>query len=237
MERDELHELSAAYALDALGPHDAAVFEEHLSGCPRCRADLASFSATAGQLALAAPGVGAPPSALRERILVQARAESENVFPLVPRRRFRLAVAASGIAASAALAFGIWAALLSGDLADERAAGDRNEEIFSVLADADARHVPLLGASGSLVVADSGRGALVLENLESSPEGKVYTAWVSSDGEEMLHAGSFHAGAERTVVPLDREVPQGGLVAVTLEDEGADPNAPSGDPIITSDTA
>ena len=36
MEPEALHELSAAYALDALEPDEREVFEEHLAGCESC---------------------------------------------------------------------------------------------------------------------------------------------------------------------------------------------------------
>ena len=37
---DDLHELTAGYALDALDPVDHARFEEHLATCDRCREEL-----------------------------------------------------------------------------------------------------------------------------------------------------------------------------------------------------
>jgi anti-sigma factor RsiW len=45
------HELSAAYALDALDGDDREAYETHLAGCERCREDVASFRATASALA------------------------------------------------------------------------------------------------------------------------------------------------------------------------------------------
>ena len=37
MERAEIHDLSAAYALDALDGDELEAFEEHLARCAECR--------------------------------------------------------------------------------------------------------------------------------------------------------------------------------------------------------
>ena len=80
---DDLHELSALYALDALDGDDRARFEEHLDGCERCRDELAGLQGAAGALAFAVEGP-APPAELRARVLEAAHAESPNVVPLRP---------------------------------------------------------------------------------------------------------------------------------------------------------
>jgi anti-sigma-K factor RskA len=231
VERDALHELTAAYALDALEGHEAAEYEAHLAHCDECRRELAALQATAASLAYALEGP-APAPELRERILVQARRERANVVPLVPRRRFRLTTAVAAAAACAALGLGIWAASLSSQLDDERQANLAAEAV-AVLADPGASHVPLSGAEGSLVVNSSGAAALVLRDLEPLPEGLYYTAWVSRDGTEMRHAGAFRADQPVRVFPLTERVPDGGLVAVTIE-RRADADEPSSEPVFTS---
>ncbi|MGZ4441003.1 MAG: zf-HC2 domain-containing protein, partial [Gaiellaceae bacterium] len=62
---DTTHELSAAYALDALEPEDARAFEEHLAHCERCQEEIASFSETARALAYTSQPLARP--ALRAR--------------------------------------------------------------------------------------------------------------------------------------------------------------------------
>jgi anti-sigma factor RsiW len=230
--RDAVHELTAAYALNALDEDEAAEYEAHLRQCDPCREELAALQAPAASLAYAVDGP-APPPELRDRILVRARRERSNVVPLAPRRGFRIASAAAAVAACAALGLGIWAASLSSELDDERQGNARAEQALSVLSDPGASHVALEGAEGSLVVAPSGEGALVIRDLGPLPEGKYYTAWVSSDGRTMNHAGIFRGGDASQIVPLTEAVPDGGLVAVTIEDEPAAPG-PSTPPIITS---
>src|SRR6266496_3860741 len=108
------HELSAAYALDALDGDELRAYEAHLAGCERCREDVASFRATAGALAYDVD-LAAPPETLERRILESARAERAR-----PRsrarspRRWALPAAAVGVAsAAAAIVLGIWAVHLS----------------------------------------------------------------------------------------------------------------------------
>jgi len=84
MEANALHDLTAAYALDALDPEDARGYEAHLARCERCREELASLSETANALAYATEAP-APPPELRARILQEVRDERPNVAPLRPR--------------------------------------------------------------------------------------------------------------------------------------------------------
>lgn len=231
MERESIHDLSAAYALDALGDQEAVEFEEHLRGCDPCRDAVAALQGTAAALAFAIDGP-APPRELRERILVRARAERSNVVPFPSRRAFRAVSAAAAVAACAALGLGIWAASLSSELGDLRAEVP-TEEALAILADASSSHVPLTGADGALVVAPTGEAALVLRSLRPLPDGSYYTAWVSKDGQAMTHAGAFSADDTSEVVTLTEPVPDGGLVAVTIEDRPDAPE-PSSDPVIVS---
>lgn len=219
MERAEIHELSAAYALDALDPAERDAYEEHLARCAECREAVAAFQDVAADLAHEADAPPPPPS-LRERILAEARTDGSNVVAF-PRRRWLAPVAATAAVAAgvAALALSFWAADLSQQLDDERAALHLSEEAVAVLAEPDARRIPLDGAEGMLVVDDSGQGWLVLRGLESAPSAKTYEAWVVEDG-EAVPAGLFGGGGISTVVPLTVPVPEGAIVAVTLEDAG-----------------
>src|SRR5262249_56541165 len=109
----DAHSLVAPYALDALDHDEEREFEEHLAGCERCREELAGLREAAASLAYATPGP-APPPALKERILDQARAERPNVVSL-PRRRSWTAplAAAAAVAAAAAIGLGVWGATRS----------------------------------------------------------------------------------------------------------------------------
>ena len=233
MDHETVRELTAAYALDALDSDEEREFEEHLAHCAECRAELAAFQEVAAVLAhdVDAP---APPEALRERILVQARSERPNVVSL--RRRWVLpaAGAIAAAAACAAIGLGIWAASLSGKLDSEREARAVAAQLVAILADPRLQRVPVSGADGTLVVARDGQAALLISGLERAPAGKAYEAWVIEDGKPRP-AGTFAGGGERTAVPIEGRVPAGAVVAVTIEDEGG-VEQPTGDPIFSAET-
>jgi anti-sigma-K factor RskA len=199
MERTGIHELSAAYALDALDADDRGEFEEHLTHCPECREAVASFQETASALAHHVE-MPPPPPSLRDRILEQARRERPNVVPLRPRWVFPATATVAAVAACAAIGLGIWAATLNNRL------GERPEA------------VGLSGASGSLIVSPAREGTLVVRNLDPAPAGKTYEAWVIKGGTP-LPAGTFTGGG-RVAFVLTRPVPDGAIVAVTLERAG-----------------
>jgi anti-sigma factor RsiW len=224
--RDEIHGLTAAYALDALDAREQAEYEAHLDACAGCQEELASLHGAAASLAYAVDAP-APPPDLRGRILTQARSERASVVPLRPRWAFRATAAAAVLAACAALGLGIWAASLSSSLVEEREAAAALAELV------DAERIPLEGADGALLVGANGQAALVIRGLDEAPEGKLYEAWVRTDGETMLPAGTFDGRGERTVFRLTRPVPTGGLVAVTLEDEPVD--QPEGEIVLTAE--
>jgi anti-sigma-K factor RskA len=233
MERQGIHELSAAYALHALDFDEERSFEDHLAHCDECREHVAVFQEATAAMAYDA-GAPAPPAALRERILVRARSERPKVVPLPPRRRWAVPATAglAAAAACAAIALGIWSLSLSSSLADERAALDESEQAVAALAQADARRIPLSGANGTLVVNRSGEGWLVLSGLEAVPDDKTYEAWVIEDGQAAA-AGLFRGGGPLTVVKLTRAVPHGAAVAVTIERAGGVVQ-PKEDPVFTT---
>jgi hypothetical protein len=221
-----LHDLTAAYALDALDPEEAREYEAHLARCERCRDDLASLSEAAGALAYAAEAP-VPPTELRARILQQAQRERPNVVPLRPRRLAPL-VAAAAVAACVAVGLGLWAASLSNKL-DRRTAELRAEErVAAILAAPSSRTISF--GRGALVVGRNGEAALVVHNLKDPPTGKTYEAWISAEGAPRP-AGTFEGG-ETVSVPLDGAVEPGASVLVTVERDGG-VDAPTQKPFLS----
>ncbi len=231
MERDDIHELTAAYALNALDEREQAEFEAHLASCAACRDQLASLRDTAASLAAASAGP-APSPELRGRILERASAERSNVVPLRRNRPFQGALVAAAAALVLAIGFGSWAFTLRSDLDAERSANANAEEAAAIAFQPGAEHHPMAGGDGTLVVTPSGQGLLVLPGLPPAPSGKAYEAWVIEDGEP-LPAGVFQGGDGRTLAVLGRSVPAGATVAVTVEDEdGVD--APTSEPVMSA---
>jgi anti-sigma-K factor RskA len=216
---DDLHDLTAAYALDALDADEERAYEAHLAGCERCQEELGQLADTASSLAYAAAGPEAP-AALRERILEQARAERTNIVPLRPRRQVPYR-ALTAIAACLVVGLGIWNVSLHDRLGDTRA-------LAGVLGDPAAQRVALAGARGELVVADS--GAALLTDLASAPDGKTYEAWLIAAGGKPVPAGTFERGG---AFLLDGTPEAGMTVAVTVERDGG-VDAPTTTPIVSA---
>ena len=227
MASNGIHELTAAYALHALDDLERQEFEQHLRTCERCREELAALQEAVGSLAFGVPSVE-PPPALRRRILQSARSEGQAVVPQAPRPRRRLPAAlgaAAAVAAGTAIGVGIWAASLDRSL-------DRKQEALRVLADPAANEVSLGGNRGRLVVSSTGKAALVVSRLTPAPSGKTYEAWVI-EGKTPRRAGLFDAKQGRELFLLERRVPRGSVVAVTLEREGG-VDAPTTTPLFTA---
>ena len=146
----DLHDLTAAYALDALDPDEADAYERHLSQCEECREQLAELNGAAANLAFGAVAP-APPARLRGAILDAAAAERTNVVPLLQRRWVArgLAVAA---AAAACVVVGLAVAL------------------------SQSSHRTYVSASG--VLDRFGNATLHVSGLPAAPPGTTYEAGV-----------------------------------------------------------
>ena len=234
MGHEDFQELTAAYALHALDEQDELAYEEHLRTCPRCREDLAAVKDTAGLLAYGT-AAHAPPPALRERILKQARSERADLIPI--RRRWALPAAASiaAVAAMAAIGLGIWASSLRSDLNSEQEARTSVEQVVSVLSDPRSERVPASVGSGTLVVSPTGAAALILPNLDPAPSGTTYEIWVAED-RTPKPAGLFQSAGDRTHIAVARPVPKGATVLITLEPAGGR-TKPSGQPLFAATAA
>jgi anti-sigma-K factor RskA len=160
----DLHDLTAAYALDALDPAEAAAYERHLGQCEECRKQLAELNEGAAALAFEAVAP-APPPRLRAAILEQAAAERSNVVPLLRRRWVSrgLAVAA---AAAACIAVGIGVSL------------------------SQSSHRQTLSVS----VGPNRTATIHVSGLSAVPSDKTYEAWIIPASGTPRPAGLFRDG-------------------------------------------
>lgn len=165
----DLHDLTAAYALDALDPDEAEAYERHLSQCEECREQLAELNESATALAFGAVAP-APPPRLRESILDAAAAERSDVVPLLRRRWVArgLAVAA---AAAACVVVGLAVSL------------------------SRSSHTRVV----TLVLGQNRTATLSVSGLAAAPSGKTYEAWVIRAGHSPRPAGLFAGGGSTTV--------------------------------------
>jgi len=232
----DVHDLTAAYALDALDADERDRYEAHLAQCERCRGELATLGEATTALALAVPAP-APPARLRSRILDAAAAERANVVPLSMRRVWltRATAAAASVAACAAIGLGVWGATLSNDLANQKALNAQNERATQILLDPASQKTNLRGGRGMVAIDATGRGVLVVDRLPAAPSGKTYEAWVIPPGGEPQRAGLFKGGGSMTMVPLEKSVPAGSVVAATVERSGG-VSKPTATPIFSAQT-
>jgi anti-sigma-K factor RskA len=158
----DAHDLTAAYALDALDPDEAEAYERHLSQCEECREQLAELNETAAALSFCAVAPP-PPAGLRASILDAAAAERSNVVPLLRRRWV-----ARGLAVAAAAA----ACIVVG-LAVSLSQSSKPQQRWTVA----------VGPAGKATISVSGLGA--------APKGKTYEAWVIAAGHSPRPAGLF----------------------------------------------
>src|SRR5919204_1355383 len=217
MADESIHELTAAYALDALDESDSEAYERHLAQCERCRDELAALSGAAAALAYAVDAPP-PPPALRGRILDAARDERQNVVPLRRRRPFQLVAAAAAVAACAAIGLGVWAGTLNNRLDRQQQLSAQRAQVLAITGNPASRTIALQGGKGRLVVDQGGRAALFFQQVPAAPSGKTYEAWVIV-GKKVQPAGLFRGGAD-TAVPLEQTVPRGATVGVTVERAG-----------------
>lgn len=201
---DELHDLAAPYALDALDGADQERFEAHLATCPACRAEVDDLREIAVGLS---EGLElAPPPALRERLLEQVAAEAAPTAPAAddaapgeastvrslderrtpqhrtgPDRAGRTGGARRwwlAAAAAVVVGAGAWGAV------EVLGQGDPADRIVQAQ---DARTYEADTPDGQVsVVASADEDAAVLRlpgGLAAPPAGQVYQAWwVGADG-------------------------------------------------------
>jgi hypothetical protein len=121
----------------------------------------------------------------------------------------------------AAVGLGVWSVLGEARSEPSTAEDTAVSQSLAVLADSTATRFSFRGSVGriALVVTESGDAVLALDGLGPAPEGSVYQAWLVPEGSATpLPDASFDAVA--SVVPLERRVPSGTRVAVTLEPTG-----------------
>lgn len=125
---------------------------------------------------------------------------------------------ATGLAAVGLGAWSVVTEVRSQPSAGEDAAVERS---LAVLADSSSVRFPLRGSVGriALVVRDDGVAVIALDGLGPAPAGSTYRVWVVRQGSATpLSAAAFDGTAQ--VVLLERLVPPGTRVAVTLEPSG-----------------
>jgi anti-sigma-K factor RskA len=233
----DIHQLAAAYALDAVDEHERAEFEAHYPTCPVCRPEVAGFRETLSQVA-ASVAVDPPPS-LKADVMAEI-GSTRQLSPLLPasvvdlamhrQRRQRMVRAMSVAAALIVIALGAF--VVGRRSGDGNGYADAAARIFNR---SDVRISTLAGSgTGTFTVAWSpgiNEAVVMGDGLVDPGTGKAYELW-------MIDAAGPHAmrvldkadgGSVRRAVDVDGSPDQW---AVTVEpDSGVD--APTSDPIFS----
>jgi anti-sigma-K factor RskA len=244
-EAADIHTLSGAYTLDALGDAEKAAFERHLESCEACRDEIHSFRDAV--TAMADDATTPPPDRLRASVLsaiAQVRPLApevgtdvpSNVAQLAPRHARRattwLAVAAAVL--GIAMAGAVWRVTsLQGQVSELASA---SAELRSVLTAPDATVSGATASTGgraTVVVSQSkGEAALVTSDLAPVPAGKTYQVWYV--GTDKISPAGFVLDAGSTSTLLAGDPGKAVAVGITVEPAGGSPQ-PTSTPFLAID--
>jgi len=242
----DVHDLSAAYALDALDPDERRDFEAHFATCERCRSEVRGFREVTTSLA---SEVESPPPAGLKSLVMAGIATTEQLAPIdssptdssptdssagsatvtdLGERRNRRSVAIVGIAAAIVLM--AVTALATWSLAS------RSDPIDDIIAASDVDVTQLQGDSGAVQVLwspERNEVAMIGDGLPPLEDDEAYALWFVLD-EGVAPAGLFTGddGVVRATAEVDDVDPVGW--GVTVEpDTGSE--QPTGDIIYSAD--
>ena len=249
MSHSEYEELAAGYVLGALEPDDEHAFQQHLSGCPVCEANVRELEAVAGELASTVPPVEPPATlwaGIRREIRPEAARRTAIPAPRPPAgpgaRRLRLLPA---LAAAAAILLVVVLSLWNLNLRDQnavyRARVAALERATELANDPGASLVTLQDQAGTTgaqatVIASSrqDRGVLLVENLPPLQRNRVYELWGIPAGESPQKALVFVPLRRQGPQALEFQVPiQPGTEFAITEEPGPDGSAqPTSEPLL-----
>ncbi len=253
MNRDEITDLAALYALGGLEGEDRARFEALLqAGDAQALAAVRGFEDTLAGLAATTPEP--PPPSVKAALLARIEAEGQpsprasvTLLPGGAPRRGMLwpAVWAGAMAAGiAALAVGLTVSssyekrltALGQESATLRGELERQQAVIALIRDPSTEVVSLAGlrpapaAKARIFWHARAGGLLIAAGLPAPPEGKTYQLWAIAGKNAPVSAGVFGVDAKGTGSLRVPPLPGLGKVdvfAVTLEPAGGLP-APSG---------
>ncbi|MEY2583298.1 MAG: hypothetical protein QOE09_3147 [Ilumatobacteraceae bacterium] len=220
----DIHQLAAAYALDAVDERERAEFEAHYPTCPICRPEVAGFRETLSQVASSV--AAAPPTSLKTNVMEQI-GTTRQLSPLLPdsvvdlathRRRRQMIGRALTVAAALLLiatgAFIIGQRSSSDDYAVAAAAVMSRPDVRIAALDATG--------TGSFRVAwspSAGRIVVLGDGLADPGPGKAYELWLVDDsGAHAVRLLDKAKGHEvRRVISVKGSPKQW---AITVEPEG-----------------
>jgi len=254
---DEVDDLAAAWALDAITPDERAAIDLHLLSCTRGHPLISECSEAAALLALSLDET-APPPALGHRIMdvagrpAEASGQAPLAFPVASTRPERgllrtsagwwaVTAGVAAVLAVAAIGLGAWGVQQHAQLVAQRTATRSEAAPMSaalqalaaggsvVRTEAPAPYAPLV-----LIQPKDGSAAYVLVSWSPAPAGKSYQAWFLRSGQAPQSAAVFSgASSGIEVVRLDGPILGVQSLAVTLEPAGGS-SRPTSQPFLVS---
>lgn len=229
---DELHDLAAPYALDALDDDERERFERHLHACVECRQQVDALREGAAHLGSAFEE--APPAAMRARVLEAAEhtPQDRSMVPLRRGRRWSLPRVATAVAAVLVVTIGL--ALVTGLLVDDLTADDVLAADDVVTHGLTVTEAYPGGPVEATVAVSTEEEAAVLTFAGLVPAGPelAYAAWVIHDG-IAVPAGLFEPGSGGAVQALVTESVTGGVTIAVTAEPASGSDAPTGDILFT----
>lgn len=224
MSGTDIHQLAAAYALDAVNERERAEFETHYPTCPVCRPEVAGFRETLSQVA-ASIAVD-PPASLKANVMAEI-GTTRQLSPLLPdsvvdlatHRQSRQRMVRVLSVAAALILIAVGAFVVGRNSGD----GNYTAQAADVFEQPDARSTTLGGVgTGTFKIVWSARdkkAVVVGDGLVDPGAGKVYELWLVDD--QGAHAVRLLDKAEgrqvRRVVDINGSPTQW---AITVEPEG-----------------
>ncbi len=222
MNCDEVRELLAAFALDALTEDERAAVAEHLEGCA-LHPELADLRATIEALPALADPLD-PPTALRQRVLAIASAPAEaprasDPTPLPPRPRGipRVPWAIAAVVAAFAIALGWWTS---------------TTQVSAPVLITRAATASAGPSQGRITYApQTNQLTFEVDTLPAAPAGMTYQLWVVR-GATPVSLGLFNpTPAGHGQLTVETTLTEGEVIAVTVEPIGGSP-APTTAPFL-----
>jgi anti-sigma-K factor RskA len=233
----DVHSLTGAYSVDALDDLERARFEQHLSTCGDCVAEVRSFTETTARLG----GVEsiAPPPGLRDAVLAEIARTRQLPPGPVPRRDSGTGGGSrSRWFAVAAASLLVAAAGLGGVALDAQRDTERLEEttaaLTGVLADPDRQVMDADFAGGHATVMVSGEEVvLVGSGVDAPPSDAVYVLWMLDAAGSPRPAGVLEPAGDGSLIAHTTGYQPGETMAVTVE-EDPETTLPHGDVVMTT---
>ena len=237
--RRRIHELAAAYALDALEPKELRRFERHLNRCEPCAYEVRMLSIDTVRLGRAA-AAPAPPQ-MRARVLTVARMTAQEQAPAgarpwaarpaarpAPTRprsrgvrpRLRLTAVAAAFCLGAAVMLGVLYQRTSAELDRERAAAAAVNQVLAAPDAAARTDTDAQGRGITAVVSTSlHRAVVTTHGLPAAPAGKVYQLWLMGESSTSVRSAGLLPDGDGPVVATALNA-RSTAFAVTLEPDG-----------------